>query len=120
MFIVPLVINYTYNNSACDNFSTVVVYLVHTIYWQIFLPRNLQLSKSLKSASMDVSAEIRFARKKSRDKMKAFPDDDAVEEQDEKGESMMEPPTEGEGEGGSALERRVSHGTGWSYRINDL
>lgn len=32
---------------------------------------------------MDVSAEIRSARKKSRDKMKAFPDDDLIEDPDE-------------------------------------
>lgn len=39
---------------------------------------NLKLSKTLRGAGTDASAEIRSARKKSRDKVRQFPDDETV------------------------------------------
>lgn len=43
----------------------------------------LQLSRSLRTATTDVAAEIRSARKKSFDKVRRFPDTEVVEEEEQ-------------------------------------
>lgn len=51
-----------------------------------------QLNKSLRTAGVDVSAEIRSARKKSRDKVKNYPDSEAVDGDNEEIGTIQAPP----------------------------
>lgn len=55
----------------------------------------LQLNKSLRTAGIkdDVSAEIRYARKKSRDKVKSYPDSETVGNDNDEDETVHEQPT---------------------------
>lgn len=56
----------------------------------------MQLSRSLRTKSTDVSAEIRSARKKSREKVKSKPEQDLTEEvldEEVMDEEILEPPT---------------------------
>lgn len=69
----------------------------------------LQLSKSLKTTSMDVSAEIRSARKKSRDKVKSVPDGDVADEEGEEGGVLEQVDVGSSVEGAVGL--RALHGT---------